>query len=219
MMNKKKVIILGAGGNADVIMSTIIDLNKEDDQIEILGFLDDRVKKKKNNQILGKILKKNVDNYIKYKDVYFIWSLRSVNLGENILKKYKSLKIENKKLLSIAHPTSVISKYSKIGFGVTIHPFVNIGPNVIIKNNVHIFAQSLVGHNSSLGNFSYIANNSSVGAYVKVNDGGYLGMNCTIRERIKIGKWSIIGMGSVVIKDIKNYSIVAGNPAAELKKR
>ena len=50
MKNKKKVIILGAGGNADVIMSTIIDLNKENDQIEILGFLDDRVKKKKNTR-------------------------------------------------------------------------------------------------------------------------------------------------------------------------
>lgn len=45
-MNKKKLIIFGAGGNADVICSTIMDINQENQQIEILGFLDDIEKKK-----------------------------------------------------------------------------------------------------------------------------------------------------------------------------
>jgi acetyltransferase EpsM len=217
-MIKKKVIILGAGGNANVIKSTINDINEDSNQIEILGYLDDKISDNTNQLIEGKITKKNIDKYKKYKDVYFIWSLRSTVLGQDILKKYKSLDIEEKKFLTIIHPTAIVSKYSKIGYGVSIHPFVNISVNVVIKNNVHIFSHSFIGHDTTLDHFCYVANNVSMGAFIKVNEGGYLGMNCTIRERIKIGKWSIVGMGSVIINNINNFSVVAGNPGIELKK-
>jgi acetyltransferase-like isoleucine patch superfamily enzyme len=35
--------------------------------------------------------------------------------------------------------------------------------------------------------------------------------------RIKIGKWSVIGAGSVVIRDVPPYTVVAGNPARIIK--
>lgn len=214
-MNKKKLIIFGAGGNADVICSTIEDLNQDNRQIEILGFFDDV---EKNSQVLGKINKKNVEKYKKYQDVFFIWSLRSINLGRKILSKYNNLDLPIKKLLTVKHPTAIVSQFSKIGNGVTIHPFVNIGPGTNIKNNIHIFSHSLIGHNTSLSNFSYVANNASIGAFVKVKEGGYIGMNASIKERVTIEKWSTVGMGSVVIKNVTENSIVVGNPAKVLKK-
>ena len=113
-MIKKKVIILGAGGNANVIKSTINDINEDSNQIEILGYLDDKISDNTNQLIEGKITKKNIDKFKKFKDVFFIWSLRSTVLGEGILKKYKVLNIEQKKLLTVIHPTAVISKYSKM---------------------------------------------------------------------------------------------------------
>ena len=58
-MIKKKVIILGAGGNANVIRSTINDINEDSDKIEFLGFLDDQNDVRKNQLIKGKITKKN----------------------------------------------------------------------------------------------------------------------------------------------------------------
>jgi acetyltransferase EpsM len=214
-MNKKKLIIFGAGGNADVICSTIQDLNQNNQQIEILGFLDDI---KKNSKVLGGINKKNVEKYKKYKDVYFIWSLRSTNLGKKILDKYYNLELSIKKLLTVKHPTAIISQFSKIGNGVTIHPFVNIGPGVNIKNNIHIFSHSLIGHNTSLSNFSYVANNASIGAFVRIKEGGYIGMNASIKEKVTIEKWGTVGMGSVVIKNVTENSTVVGNPAKMLIK-
>ncbi|MGN0913360.1 MAG: antibiotic acetyltransferase, partial [Alphaproteobacteria bacterium] len=35
----------------------------------------------------------------------------------------------------------------------------------------------------------------------------------------KIGEGAVIGTGAVVTKDVEPYSIVAGNPAKEIKKR
>tara|TARA_Y100000992_G_C21256041_1_gene488591 strand:- start:1144 stop:1785 length:642 start_codon:yes stop_codon:yes gene_type:complete len=213
-MNKKKIILIGAGGNADVIVSTINDINKNKQSFDIIGLLDDKIQ---NEKVLGKITIKNIDKFKKFKDLFFIWTLRSINLGFNIIKKYNSFNLSRNKLITIKHPTSVVSDSAKIGNGVSIQPFVNIGPNVVIGDNVHIFSQAMIGHNTKLENFSYIANNSSIGAFVKIKEGAYIGMNSTIKERINIEKWSIVGMGSVVTKNVKKKNIVIGNPAKKLK--
>ena len=57
-MTNKKVIILGAGGNANVIKSTINDINEDAGKVEFLGFLDDQKDHKKNQLVKGKITKK-----------------------------------------------------------------------------------------------------------------------------------------------------------------
>ena len=47
----------------------------------------------------------------------------------------------------------------------------------------------------------------------------WIGSCCLIKSGVTIGDGAIIGMGSVVTKDVEPYSIVAGNPARMLRKR
>lgn len=47
----------------------------------------------------------------------------------------------------------------------------------------------------------------------------WIGNNVLIKSGVNIGHGAVIGMGSVVIKDVKSYTIVAGNPAKPIKKR
>jgi len=44
-------------------------------------------------------------------------------------------------------------------------------------------------------------------------------MNATIRARVHIGDFSLIGAGSVVTKDVPPNTIVCGNPARVLRER
>ena len=57
---------------------------------------------------------------------------------------------------------------------------------------------------------------SSVGSGVNIEKGSFLGINSSIRENLKIGEWSTVGMGSVVIKNVEKKTIVVGNPAKKL---
>jgi chloramphenicol O-acetyltransferase type B len=52
-----------------------------------------------------------------------------------------------------------------------------------------------------------------------IADGVWIGMRAMIMPGIKIGEGAIIGANAVVSKDVAPYSIVAGNPAKEIKKR
>ena len=52
-----------------------------------------------------------------------------------------------------------------------------------------------------------------------IGDGVWIGMRAVILPGVKIGEGAVIGTGAVVTKDVEPYSVVAGNPAKEIKKR
>ncbi|MFD2563558.1 PglD-related sugar-binding protein [Aquimarina rubra] len=213
----KKLIIIGGYGNGTVVASTVEDVNLQKQEWEIIGFLNDRETNPINGYpILGKITKEVVDQYLEDENVFFFYTLISTKLNHKFLHKLLDLEIPDNRFATIIHPTAVVSKFAKLGYGVCIQPFVNIGPNVEIKNHVQIYAQSLVGHGAKLDNYSYVANNACIGADVHLKEGAYLGTNCSTLEFISLGKWSLIGIGSVVLKDVPDYTKVVGNPSREI---
>lgn len=215
----KKLIIIGGFGNGTVVQSTVEDINAVSPQWEIIGFLNDREEGLINGvPVLGKIEKEVVHKYLQDPDVYFFYTLISVKLNHKFLYKLHQLEIPKERFATIIHPTAVISKFAKIGYGTCIQPFVSVGPNVTIGDHVQIFAQSLVGHGAQLEDYSYVANNACIGADVRLKEGAYLGTNCTTLEFVTIGKWSIVGMGSVVIKSVDDFTKVVGNPARVIGK-
>lgn len=54
---------------------------------------------------------------------------------------------------------------------------------------------------------------------VRICDGADIGMGAIILPGVTIGCGAIVGAGSVVTKDVEDYSVVAGNPARLLRMR
>ncbi|MBQ7832118.1 MAG: galactoside O-acetyltransferase, partial [Lachnospiraceae bacterium] len=53
---------------------------------------------------------------------------------------------------------------------------------------------------------------------VFIDDDVFIGAGVMIMDGVKIGRHSVIGAGSVVTRDVSAYTIVAGNPAREIRK-
>lgn len=92
---------------------------------------------------------------------------------------------------------------------------INIGNNVIIGPNTVIRASN---HNTDRYDM-LIRDQGHKGGKIKIDDDVWIGANVTILPNVTIGKSTIIGAGSVVTKDIPDFSIAVGVPAKVIKDR
>jgi acetyltransferase EpsM len=215
----KRLVIIGGTGNGTVAASTVEDINAVEKEWEIIGFLNDfETGPIVGFPVLGKIDYATAQKLLEDDEAYFLYTLISTKLNFKFLHRLTELEIPIERFATIIHPTAVISRFAKIGYGVSIQPFVSVGPGVTIGNHIQMFAQSLIGHDSTLDDYSYVANNACVGAHVHLKEGTYLGTNCSLLENITLGEWSLVGMGAVVLKDVPPYTKVVGNPARVIGK-
>ena len=115
-----------------------------------------------------------------------------------------------------------IGENCNIGQNVVVSPGVILGKNVKVQNNVSIYTGVICEDDVFLGPsmvFTNIINPRSAvirrEQYLKtlVRTGASIGANATILCGHEIGKFSFVGAGAVVTRDVPPYALVVGNPA------
>ncbi len=92
------------------------------------------------------------------------------------------------------------------------------GGDTIIDNHTKIDALVHIGHDVHLHENVEITAGGIVGGFVDMGDHAYVGINAVLRNRIVIGEYATIGMGSTVTKSVDAGITVVGNPAKLHKK-
>ncbi|MDC0162448.1 hypothetical protein OAI87_02475 [Paracoccaceae bacterium] len=88
-----------------------------------------------------------------------------------------------------------------------------IGSGVKTDNLVHI------AHNCSIGKNSILTACTELSGGVVIGENVWMGPNCSVKEKIRIENNSLVGIGSVVRKNVGANCIVAGSPAKLLRKK
>ena len=118
---------------------------------------------------------------------------------------------------------------------------IQVAKNISIGNNVRIGAKStlsgqggiIIGDNVSIGEQLLIwsANHNyynpkalpydakNIKKIVVIEDNVWIGARVSIIPGVKIGEGAVVGLGSVVTKDVPSCAVVAGNPASIIKYR
>lgn len=120
-------------------------------------------------------------------------------------------------LANFIHP-SINLDMTTWGLGNYVQEGVIVQAGVSVGDNSSIHMGSLIGHESGIGNSVFIAHGVSVSGCCRIGDGCFIGTHATVLPRVAIGKWSVVGAGAVVTRDIPPYSVVVGNPARLLRK-
>jgi UDP-N-acetylglucosamine acyltransferase len=108
----------------------------------------------------------------------------------------------------------IIGSNNVISELVTIQRPFEEAETKIGDNNI-IMAHSHIGHDIVIGNNCEVCTGTIIGGYAVIEDGVKLKLGVTVRNRKKIGKATLVGLGSAVVKDIEDNKIVYGNPAKE----
>jgi UDP-2-acetamido-3-amino-2,3-dideoxy-glucuronate N-acetyltransferase len=112
-----------------------------------------------------------------------------------------------------------------IGQNVYIDNNVVIGNGVKIQNNVSVYNGVVIEDDVFLGPSMVFTNVMNPRSFIErknefkktiVKKGSSIGANATILCGIEIGRYAMIGAGSVVLENAPDYSLIAGNPAKQI---
>lgn len=129
-----------------------------------------------------------------------------------------SLAIPKERYYSFIHPSALIARSVKMGFGNIVLAHCTINPNAIMGNFNTINSGALIGHDTIIGDNNFIAGQTCIGSGLEISNGNFFGLNSSLKNKIKIGNYNIIGMAANVVKDTENNRTLIGNPAKEIRK-
>lgn len=108
---------------------------------------------------------------------------------------------------------AIVSTYTYLGDGVIINQGAIIDNYVTIEEACFINIGAMISHDTVIGKGVFIAPGANILGFVTIGNACFIGANATIINNIKIGNNVIVAAGAVVIKDVPDNVMVAGNPA------
>ncbi len=144
----------------------------------------------------------------------------ALGIGDNVMRQriYLELKKSNIELLTLVHPSAIVSSSVLIGEGSVVMPLAVINSEAVLEAGVIINTHATVEHDCLLGGFSHISPNTALAGEVKVGTRTHVGIGVSVIQQCTIGDDALIAAGSVVIEDVPDAVMVAGVPAT-VKKR
>jgi sugar O-acyltransferase (sialic acid O-acetyltransferase NeuD family) len=155
----------------------------------------------------------SVENYTIMPDDVFTCALGDVTYK----KKYAQIIINKGGVfMNIIHGSAIISNNVTMGIGCIIGTFSKIDCDVEIGDFVTIQAHCAIGHDTKIGSWSMLDSYSFMGGFSSIGESVTLHTRSTLIPKKHIGDNSTINVGSVVIRNVPNNSLMMGNPAKQL---
>ena len=205
----KNLVVVGGGGFAKEVIWLARDCG-----FNVVGVLDDAFEclgsKASDVEIVGK-----VDAWFKYQDCSFVVAIGSPRTRAKVVEKMNALGKPD--FATLVHPSVQMSSFVQIGKGTLICAGTILTVDIELGSHVILNLNVTVGHESIIGDYVTVAPMVAVSGDVRLDDYTEVGTGASIRQGLKLHRGSMLGMGSVLTKEIPENTIFAGNPAKRLR--
>lgn len=150
--------------------------------------------------------------------------LVSVGIADPIVRRKIVQKCENEGLgfFSVIDNSHVALDNVEVGPGAIFCAQTMVTGDSQIGGHFHCNIYSYVAHDCRIGDFVTFAPRVCCNGRVEIDDFAYIGTGAMLKQGthdqpLRIGRRAVVGMGAVVLKDVPDGAVVAGNPAKILR--
>jgi len=145
--------------------------------------------------------------------------LVAFGIGSNSIRAKLFEKVQNSgfEIVSLIHPSAIISPSVTIGKGTVVMPNVVVNAKAIIGDGVILNSSCVVEHECVIDDFVHISPKVALAGDVRVGKYTHIGIGSNVIQGIILGNNTVIGAGSIVVKNIGNFKKAYGNPCREIE--
>lgn len=212
----KNIVLFGGGNQAHYT----IDIIEKENKYNIVGIIDsvhDIGSERFGYKVLGR--QENLNELISKYDIHG----GVISIGDNwsrYLVHQQILEIiPDFVFVNAIHPSVVIGNTTEMGVGIVAMAGCIFNPKAKIGNFTFFATGAQVEHDNVIHDFASISAGSITGGYVTLGKFSAITLGVTILDRIEIGKNTVVGAGSLVIKSLPDNVLAYGNPAKIIRSR
>jgi UDP-perosamine 4-acetyltransferase len=207
---KSRVVILGGGGHAKVV----IDILEQAGEVDIAGFVSPG---------------EQPDTFCGYprlgSDDDLAGTLGAgvrsafVAIGDNRRRMdcIRSVKRQGFHLINAISPAAIVSPRATLCQGIAVMPGAVINAGSRIEDGAIVNTNASVDHDCVIGACAHVAPGTALAGCVSLGEGVFLGTGSSVIPNITIGPWTTVGAGAVVVADLPDHVVAMGVPAAVRK--
>ena len=209
-----RVLIIGAGGHGQVLADILIRMQKQDCQLQPVGYLDDNPELL-GQHFLGLPVLGSIDQLPRVSHEAVI-----IGIGNNQRRAhfFDLMRTQNENIMNAIHPSAVIASDVRLGKGVAICAGVVVNTVAILGDNTILNTSCSVDHHNHISSHAHIAPGVHLGGNVSIGTGAFVGIASAIIPGCRVGDWAVVGAGSSVVRDIPPFTTAVGVPAKVIKR-
>lgn len=208
-----QLLIVGAGGHAQVVADIALSLARAGKEIELVGFIDDNASLW-NKRIFGLPV---LGPARMIPNLHF--DALVIGIGNNALRRQLACHWLHAgvEFATLVHPSAVVAHDVAIGTGTVLCAGTIVNTGCSIGSNVILNTACSVDHHNKIGDYAHIAPGAHTGGDVYVAEGSLIGIGAVVMPQRCVAEWATVGAGAVVTHHIAANQTVIGIPARPME--
>lgn len=165
---------------------------------EIGGFLDDNLQALDGVEIDYPVVG-TISDWQPKDDEVFALAMGMPQLKRMVVEKLKS---RGAHFAAVIHPTALVSPFAHYGEGLVMFPYSKLSCNSTVGDFVSILTTP-IGHDNEIGDYTMISGGCNIVRNVKIGKDVFVAAGVCIAQDVVVKDGAYIGLGSVVLKDVK----------------
>ncbi len=201
-----KLYVLGAGGHAKVVLSTLLAAG-----LSVDGLFDDDPQKQ-GLYVLGVKVIGTIEDAKKRTPARGVLAI-----GNNRARQLLAREFPEWEWLSVVHPRAYVHSSVSLGPGTVVFAGAVVQPDTHIGAHTIVNTGATVDHDCQVWDFVHLAPGVHLAGQVIIEEGVFIGIGSAVIPKVKVGAWTVVGAGAAVVENLPPYITAVGVPAKPKK--